>query len=81
MARLLIIYRYIVNEIGQILGLVDDDTTVFIVSEACPHSDDQHVTLSGTKVYQMLQAGEIPREFSCTEVAKVLIEAMRQPVA
>ena len=51
-------------------------------SKTCPHGTDQHVTLSGTKVRQMLQAGEIPpREFSRSEVAKVLIEAMRQPVA
>jgi sulfate adenylyltransferase len=51
-------------------------------SKTCPHGADQHVTLSGTKVRQMLQAGEIPpREFSRPEVAKVLIEAMRQPVA
>lgn len=51
-------------------------------SKTCPHNNDQHVTLSGTKVRQMLQAGEIPpREFSRPEVAKVLIEAMRQPVA
>lgn len=51
-------------------------------SKTCPHGNDQHVTLSGTKVRQMLQAGEIPpREFSRPEVAKVLIEAMRQLVA
>ncbi|MEO6891623.1 MAG: sulfate adenylyltransferase [Ktedonobacteraceae bacterium] len=51
-------------------------------SKTCPHGADQHVTLSGTKVRQMLQAGEIPpREFSRPEVARVLIEAMRQPVA
>ncbi len=50
--------------------------------KTCPHSSDQHVTLSGTKVRQMLQTGEIPpREFSRPEVARVLIEAMRQPVA
>ena len=51
-------------------------------SKTCPHSSEQHVTLSGTRVRQMLQAGEIPpREFSRPEVAQVLIEAMRQPVA
>jgi sulfate adenylyltransferase len=51
-------------------------------SKTCPHGNDRHVTLSGTKVRQMLQAGEIPPpEFSRPEVAKVLIEAMRQPVA
>ncbi len=50
-------------------------------SKTCPHDSEQHVTLSGTKVRQMLQAGEIPpREFSRPEVARVLIEAMRHPV-
>ena len=51
-------------------------------SKTCPHGSEQHVTLSGTKVRQLLQAGEIPpREFSRPEVAQVLIEAMRQPNA
>jgi len=51
-------------------------------SKTCPHGSEQHVTLSGTRVRQMLQAGQIPpREFSRPEVAQVLIEAMRQPVA
>jgi len=51
-------------------------------SKTCPHGSGQHVTLSGTKVRHMLQAGEIPpREFSRPEVAHVLIEAMRQPAS
>jgi sulfate adenylyltransferase len=50
-------------------------------SKTCPHSSEQHVTLSGTRVRQLLQAGQVPpREFSRPEVARVLIEAMRQPL-
>lgn len=49
-------------------------------SKTCPHPNEDHVTLSGTRVRQMLQAGtQPPREFSRPEVAQILIESMRQP--
>ena len=51
-------------------------------SKTCPHSSEHHVALSGTKVRDLLRSGQMPpREFSRPEVAQVLIEAMRQPVA
>jgi len=46
--------------------------------KTCPHGEDTRVSLSGTRVREMLQAGERPPiEFSRPEVAEILIDAMR----
>ena len=49
-----------------------------VSSKTCPHAPERHVSLSGTKVRELLQAGTPPpAEVSRPEVAAVLIEAMR----
>jgi sulfate adenylyltransferase len=46
--------------------------------KTCPHDPANHVSLSGTKVRDLLRAGERPpEEFSRPEVADILIAAMR----
>ena len=51
-----------------------------VSSKTCPHPAEKHVSLSGTKVRELLVAGTPPpAEVSRPEVAAVLIEAMRQP--
>jgi sulfate adenylyltransferase len=47
--------------------------------KTCPHDKSNHISLSGTKVRDMLAAGEVPPvEFTRPEIAKVLIESMKE---
>ena len=47
--------------------------------KTCPHTDADRLILSGTKVREMLRAGQAPPpEFTRPELAKILIDAMRE---
>ncbi len=50
--------------------------------KTCPHPQESHLFLSGTKVREMLSRGETPpHEFTREEVAEILIDAYRKESA
>jgi sulfate adenylyltransferase len=47
--------------------------------KTCPHTDGDRLLLSGTKVREMLQRGELPPpEFTRPELAAILVRAMKE---
>jgi sulfate adenylyltransferase len=59
------------------------DCKAMVSAKTCPHGSDSHLFLSGTKVREMLDAGEaLPEEFTRPEIAAILAEAYsREAVA
>jgi sulfate adenylyltransferase len=50
-----------------------------VSNKTCPHDEGSHLFLSGTKVRDMLAAGEsLPEEFTRPEIAQILVQAYRQ---
>jgi sulfate adenylyltransferase len=50
--------------------------------KTCPHPQESHLFLSGTKVRELLSRGESPpHEFTREEVAAILIDAYRKESA
>jgi sulfate adenylyltransferase len=47
--------------------------------KTCPHTDEDRLLLSGTKVREMLRRGELPPpEFTRPELAEILVRAMKE---
>ncbi len=49
--------------------------------KTCPHGQEEHIILSGTKVRSMLEKGEVlPKEFMRPEILDILVEAMKKEI-
>ena len=48
-------------------------------AKTCPHTKEDRISLSGTKVRELLAAGELPPpEFTRPEISEILLEAYRK---